>query len=39
LGLLLIGAALFDLWMTGGSTLIGAARVFHDTIVSLRFWR
>jgi hypothetical protein len=39
IGLLLIGAALLDWALTGGATLVAGARLFHEIIVSMRFWR
>ncbi|WP_425090470.1 hypothetical protein [Tropicimonas sp. S265A] len=39
LGLFLIAAALLDAILKGGSGLLGLARIFHDLILTLRFWR
>jgi len=38
LGLILIGAVLADIYLTGGTTLMAGARLFHEMILSLRFW-
>lgn len=39
LGLLQTGAALFDMLLTGGATVVASLRLFDDVIDSLKFWR